>query len=56
MGGDISGLSLARSVALPILGPLGTAGVMLVFTFFILVSSEDLRDRLVRLVGRQDPP
>ena len=54
MGGDVSGLSLARSVALPILGPLGTAGVMLVFTFFILASSEDLRDRLVRLVGRQD--
>ena len=54
MGGDISGVSLARSVALPILGPLGTAGVMLVFTFFILVSSEDLRDRFVRLVGRQD--
>lgn len=54
LGSDVTSLSLARSVALPILGPLGTAGVMLVFTFFILVSSEDLRDRLVRLVGRHD--
>jgi hypothetical protein len=31
-----------------------TAGVVLVFTILILLSNEDLRDRLVRLVGRQD--
>ncbi len=52
--GSISGLTLARTVALPLLGPLGTAGVVLVFTVFILLSNEDLRDRLVRLVGRRD--
>ena len=51
---DMSGLTLFRSVALPILGPLGTFGVTLIFAFFILLSNEDLRDRLVRLVGRQD--
>ena len=51
---DMSGLALFRSVALPILGPLGTFGVTLIFAFFILLSNEDLRDRLVRLVGRQD--
>lgn len=51
---DMSGLSLFRSVALPILGPIGTFGVTLIFAFFILLSNEDLRDRLVRLVGRQD--
>lgn len=51
---DMSGLSLARTVALPILGPIGTFGVTLIFAFFILLSNEDLRDRLVRLVGRQD--
>ncbi len=51
---DMSGLTLFRSVALPILGPLGTLGVTLIFAFFILLSNEDLRDRLVRLVGRQD--
>ena len=27
---------------------------MLVFTIFILMARDDLRDRLVRLVGRQD--
>ena len=51
---DVSGLSLARSVALPFLSPLATGGIVLVFTFFILLSDDDLRDRLVRLVGRQD--
>lgn len=52
--GEGSGLTIARSVAQPLLGPLETFGVVLVFTIFILVSSEDLRDRLVRLLGRQD--
>ncbi len=51
---DMSGMTLFRSVALPILGPLGTFGVTLIFAFFILLSNEDLRDRLVRLVGRND--
>jgi predicted PurR-regulated permease PerM len=51
---NASGLSIAKTVALPLLGPLGTAGVVLVFTIFILLSNEDLRDRLVRLVGRHD--
>ncbi len=54
MPADMSGMTLFRSVALPILGPLGTLGVTLIFAFFILLSNEDLRDRLVRLVGRQD--
>ncbi len=49
-----SGLTLARTLAQPLLGPLTTAGIVLVFTIFILLSSEDLRDRLVRLVGRRD--
>ena len=51
---DISGLTLARTVAQPILAPLATAGIVLIFTIFILLANEDLRDRLVRLVGRQD--
>ena len=51
---DVSGLTIARMVAQPILGPLATGGVVLIFTIFILLSNEDLRDRLVRLVGRQD--
>ena len=51
---DASGLSIARTVALPILSPLATGGVVLVFLMFILLATEDLRDRLVRLVGRHD--
>jgi len=49
-----SSLSLARTLAAPLLRPVATAGVVLVFTIFILLYSEDLRDRLVRLVGRRD--
>jgi predicted PurR-regulated permease PerM len=33
------------------LGPLGTAGLVLVFVFFILLEREDLRDRIIRLVS-----
>lgn len=52
--GELSGLAVARTVAQPLLGPLESLGVVLVFTIFVLLSSEDLRDRLVRLVGRHD--
>lgn len=55
-GGAMAGAStavLARRFAQPLLGPLGTAGVALLFTLFILLNTEDLRDRFVRLVGRQ---
>ena len=52
--GELSGLTIARTVAQPLLGPLESLGVVLVFTIFVLLSSEDLRDRLVRLVGRDD--
>ncbi len=49
-----SALALARRFAQPLLSPLATAGVVLVFTLFILLYDEDLRDRFVRLVGRRD--
>jgi hypothetical protein len=45
---------VARSLAQPVLSSLATAGVVLVFTIFILLYDEDLRDRIVRLVGRRD--
>ncbi len=51
---EVSGLSIARTVAQPLLAPLATAALVFVFSIFILLSNEDLRDRLVRLVGRQD--
>lgn len=51
---EASSFAIARSLAEPLLGPLATAGLVLIFTVFILLSTEDLRDRLVRLVGRRD--
>ena len=35
-----------------LLGPVGTAGIVLVFVVFILLKRDDLRDRFIRLVGR----
>jgi predicted PurR-regulated permease PerM len=35
----------------PVLGPLGTAGLVAVFAIFIMLDRENLRDRIVRLVG-----
>ena len=53
-GESISPLALAERFARPLLGPVATAAVVLVFTLVILLYSEDLRDRFVRLVGRHD--
>jgi predicted PurR-regulated permease PerM len=36
----------------PILAPLGTAALVIVFVIFMLLSREDLRDRLIHLIGR----
>lgn len=47
-------LVVVRTVLAPLLGPLATAGVVLVFLIFVLLYQEDLRDRLVGLVGRRD--
>jgi predicted PurR-regulated permease PerM len=35
----------------PVLKPLGTTGMVLIFTVFILIAQEDLRDRFLRLAG-----
>ena len=34
-----------------LLGPLGTAGIVIVFYLFMLLEREDLRDRMIRLIG-----
>ena len=34
-----------------VLGPLGTAGIVIVFVIFMLLTREDMRNRLIRLVG-----
>ncbi len=35
----------------PLLGPLATAGIVIVFVFLILLNREDLRDRVIFLIG-----
>lgn len=42
-----------RDYAGRVLGPLGTAGLILVFTLFMLIDRENLRNRLLRLMGEQ---
>jgi len=44
-------LQLATDVAPPILRTLGTAAIVVVFVIAILFQREDLRDRLIRLLG-----
>lgn len=36
----------------PLLGPLGTGGMVIVLVLFMLLARDDLRNRLVRLMGR----
>jgi predicted PurR-regulated permease PerM len=43
---------LARVIIAPLLGPLGSAALVLLLVIFMLLKREDLRRRLIRLVGR----
>lgn len=40
----------------PLVSPLATAGIVIVFVIFMLLKREDLRDRLIRLAGGRDLP
>jgi predicted PurR-regulated permease PerM len=46
-----SGWTELRDLGTPVLAPLGRAGFVLVFTVFMLLKREDLRNRLLRLAG-----
>src|SRR5579872_4893701 len=46
-----NGWTNLRDFGTPILGPLGRAGIVLIFTVFMLFKREDLRNRLLRLAG-----
>lgn len=43
-----------RTVVEPLLYPLATFGIVIVFVIFVLLYREDLRDRLIRLIGAHD--
>ncbi len=47
-------LELIRSVVGPLLAPLETAGLVVIFVIFVLLEREDLRDRFIKLVGAGD--
>jgi predicted PurR-regulated permease PerM len=47
----VTGLQYLSQLLGPMLKPLGTAGMVLIFTVFILIKQEDLRDRFLRLAG-----
>jgi predicted PurR-regulated permease PerM len=43
---------LVQVIIAPLLGPLGTAGLVLLLVIFMLLKREDLRSRLIRLIGQ----
>ncbi|MGH6925642.1 MAG: AI-2E family transporter, partial [Propylenella sp.] len=49
-------MQMVRTIIGPVLGPLATAGIVIVFVIFMLLKREDLRDRVIRLAGPSDLP
>jgi predicted PurR-regulated permease PerM len=47
-------LEVIQKIISPLLDPLMTTGIIIVFVIFFLVQREDLRDRLIRLAGSTD--
>jgi predicted PurR-regulated permease PerM len=51
---ELTPFELSQRIAGTVLPPLATAGIVLLFVVFILIQREDLRDRLLRLLGASD--
>ena len=47
-------IEILRNLITPLIGPLATAGLVVVVVIFMLLEREDLRDRFIRLVGYGD--
>ena len=47
-------LQLLQAIVGPLLAPLATTGIVIIFLMFILLQREDLRDRFIRLAGARD--
>jgi predicted PurR-regulated permease PerM len=47
-------LELLRTIVGPLVEPVATGGIVLVFVIFMLIRREDLRDRFIRLMGASD--
>jgi predicted PurR-regulated permease PerM len=51
---ELGPLQMLERVLDPLLGPLTTTGIIIIFVIFILLQREDLRDRLIKLAGSHD--
>ena len=51
---DPGTLANLRSLIAPLVSPLATTGIIVIFVIFILLQREDLRNRLIRLAGTHD--
>ena len=51
---DLTPLQIAETIIGPLIDPLVTAGIVIVFVIFILLQRQDLRDRLIRLASVGD--
>ncbi|WP_052402191.1 AI-2E family transporter [Muricoccus aerilatus] len=47
-------LVVMQRVVGPLLGPVATTGIVIVFVVFLLLYREDLRDRVIKLMGSRD--
>ena len=45
-------LELVETIIAPLIGPLGTAALVLILLIFMLLQREDLRSRMIRLIGQ----
>jgi predicted PurR-regulated permease PerM len=51
---DPGALQALQALIAPLLHPLATTGIIIIFVIFILLQREDLRNRLIRLAGSRD--
>jgi predicted PurR-regulated permease PerM len=51
---DPSALETLAALIAPLVHPLATTGIVVIFVIFILVQQQDLRNRLIRLAGPRD--
>jgi predicted PurR-regulated permease PerM len=51
VAGPASEFEYLRDLSKPFLAPLGVLGIVLIFTVFLLIEQDDLRNRLFRLAG-----
>jgi predicted PurR-regulated permease PerM len=51
---DPGALESLRTLISPLVHPLATTGIIIIFVIFILLQREDLRNRLIRLAGSYD--